>query len=67
MRAEKKLLIDFTTSIFQNMVDVMCGEYNDATDKCDSLAPPPKAKSNPKQYASMASIMLDLLESLGSV
>jgi len=53
---------------FTSTIDIMCGDYNEFTDKCQQLGPPPiVANSNANEtysYASYMFVLVDLLESM---
>src|SRR5699024_8578195 len=60
----KEMLLDFLRGLFGNFAASFCREYNETTERCRELGPPPKPqKKNKKHYTTFLFVLLDLLES----
>lgn len=60
-------MMDFIRGIFGSVVDVMCGEYNEYTNKCKELSPAPQFKlENRRTYESFIFVLLDLFDTLNT-
>lgn len=58
-------IMDFINSVVGNMASVACGEWSEASDKCDSLGAMPKTKkTSNKKYASFLFLLVDTLDSI---
>lgn len=67
IRNNKGLMMDFIRGIFGSVVDVMCGEYNEYTNKCKELSPAPQFKlENRRTYESFIFVLLDLFDTLNT-
>lgn len=66
MERNKGLIMDFVRGFVQALVDVMCGEYNDQSDRCDSIPPLPPVQLPPNrpQYLSMMFPLIDMFQSI---
>lgn len=53
-------------SLIGNMVNVLCGQYDDESDKCDKLETP-KKKSNQKRTKSFIIPMIDVFSSFQEI
>lgn len=67
----KEALIDMIASLTNDAINFGCGEYNEHTDRCDNLGPPPKSKYDKsikvnKKTRSVILIGLELLENLAN-
>lgn len=62
---DEDLLMEFMTSLFTPLVDLLCGDYNPSTNRCDSVIVPkgdPSYKEN--SYYSFVFVLIDLLQSM---
>ena len=67
IRKHKELMLDFVRGIFGSMVDIMCGDYNENTTRCEELEPLPKSRNHSrKQYNNFVFLMIDLLDTIKS-
>lgn len=65
MRPHAGQLMDMIRSMSGSMSDMACGEYNDQTDACEKLGPPPKqVKLNENVYKSVALVIIELISSI---
>ncbi|CAG2113704.1 unnamed protein product [Medioppia subpectinata] len=58
---------DLIRSIAGNVVDLICGDYVEGSDKCTHLGPPPKKSKKQRRLKSFAVPVLDLLSSFPEV
>jgi len=58
---------DLIRSVIGNVVDLICGEYVEGSDKCAKLGPPPKKQKKQRRLKSFAVPVLDLLASFPEV
>lgn len=58
-------LLDFVRSLFANLVDVICGDFNEHTDKCDKLGPTPKAVKPAR--TSYKAVLFHVIELIASI
>lgn len=65
LRRHHDYLMDLSRSFITSISDIMCGDYNEDTDRCDKLGPPPTPKTfNSKQYKTFIWVMTDILASM---
>lgn len=67
-KGQSHLIMDFIAGLYTNMVNFMCGDYTDESNKCDELGPQPvvsaKSVKAKKQYLSPLFPLIDLLQSM---
>lgn len=67
LRDQKEMINDFLRGLTGNMVDMMCGDYNEHTTKCDDLKRPVLPNRKPKRsYQTFMFVLIDLIESMES-
>lgn len=65
LRTHHDYLMDLSRSFITSISDIMCGDYNEDTDRCDKLAPAPAPeKLNTKSYKTFIWVMTDILASM---
>ena len=59
------MLMDLFRGASSSIADLACGEYNEGTDACEKLGPPPKPlKPNRNRYSTVALVLIELLASI---
>lgn len=64
-RKDREIILDFIRGLSGNMIDVMCGDYNETTNKCSELKVPhiPSVKVK-RDYKTFIFVLIDLVESM---
>jgi len=62
---DKKLetVNEFVDSLTGNILDILCGDYEDGSDKCLRLGSPPKKNKNQRRTKSFLIPLIDVLAS----
>ncbi len=58
---------DYIKSHFSNALDLMCGDYSDSSDKCDTVPKLSKRKKNQRRTKSFVMPLVKLLKDLPEV
>lgn len=65
IRPYANMFMDIFRGASGQMVDLACGDYNEQTDACERLGPPPKpVKPNKNRYKTAALVLIELLASI---
>ena len=60
--------MDLLQSEIGQLTSMMCGEYNESTDACETLGPAPApVRPNTKTYLTPVSMFMDMLASMDSL
>ncbi|CAG2167406.1 unnamed protein product [Oppiella nova] len=57
------ITLDWIRSLFGNVIDLICSDYTEGSDKCSSLEPVPKKRKNQRRPKSFMLPLVDLLAS----
>ena len=67
LRQNRERIMDIIKGLFAGVTDIMCGDYNESTDRCKSLgSPPTPSVSNNQNYVTFMFLLTDVLASTKS-
>lgn len=69
LRRTRGIQMDFIRSLFQSLIDVMCGDYNEDTDRCSLLGEVPSLSplpANRRVYLTQMFPIIDILNSINN-
>lgn len=65
MRSHVPTLIEYYRTNAASLTEMTCGEYNDQSDACQRLGPPPRGtQENRKRYMTPFSLGFDMLDNM---
>ncbi|KAI2804393.1 hypothetical protein BLOT_003375 [Blomia tropicalis] len=64
LKQHRERIIEIIKGLFNGVTDIMCGEYNEGTDKCEKLPPIPRTNKVAKRnYQTFMFLLADVLSS----
>lgn len=61
---ESEKIQEFVRNLFQGIINTACGDFQENSDKCDKIPPPPKKRKSDKSYKSYFLPLVELWHSL---